>query len=116
MATTNIEWADRSWNAVVGCSIVSPGCTNCYAMAMARRIEHMAPIGEDHPVPQTHYFGTTKRVNGKAVWTGKVARAPDHILTAPLRTPSYAGPGSATWAEARATAIADAIAGREAAA
>lgn len=37
-------------------------------------------------------------------------------LPAPLRTPSYAGPGSAPWAEARATAIADAIVGREAAA
>lgn len=34
MAQTSIEWADRSWNPVVGCSIVSPGCTNCYAMAI----------------------------------------------------------------------------------
>ena len=36
-------------------------------------------------VKQTHYQGTTKLVNGNAVWTGRVALAPDHILTAPLR-------------------------------
>lgn len=77
MAATNIEWADRSWNPVVGCSIVSPGCTNCYAMAMAHRINQMTL--------SSHYEGMTKRVNGRAVWTGTVALAPDHILTAPLR-------------------------------
>ena len=74
---TGIEWTDATWNPVVGCSIVSPGCTNCYAMQMAARIEKMQP--------ESHYAGTTKRVNGNAVWTGKVALAPDHILTAPLR-------------------------------
>jgi protein gp37 len=31
-----------------------------------------------------HYAGTTKKVNGNAVWTGKVALAPYHILNAPL--------------------------------
>jgi hypothetical protein len=29
---TNIEWTDATWNPITGCSIVSPGCTNCYAM------------------------------------------------------------------------------------
>lgn len=85
MAATNIEWADRSWNAVVGCSIVSPGCTNCYAMAMAHRINQMTL--------SSHYEELTERSKngkGRAVWTGKVAMAPDHILTAPLgwRKPS----------------------------
>ena len=74
---TGIEWTDATWNPIVGCSVVSPGCTNCYAMPMARRIEAMQP--------GSHYAGTTKVVNGKAVWTGKVALAPDHILTQPLR-------------------------------
>ncbi len=72
-----IEWTDATWNPVVGCSIVSPGCTNCYAMAMAARIEKMQP--------QSHYAGTTRMVKAKPVWTGKLALAPDHILTAPLR-------------------------------
>lgn len=75
-----IEWTDSTWNPIVGCSIVSPGCTNCYAMGMAARIEAMS-LAEAR---NTHYFGTTKRVKGTAVWTGKLALAPDHILTAPL--------------------------------
>ena len=76
-SNTGIEWTDATWNPVVGCSIVSPGCTNCYAMQMAARIETMQPA--------SHYAGTTKSVHGHSVWTGKVALAPDHILTAPLR-------------------------------
>jgi protein gp37 len=35
--------------------------------------------------PLDHYVGTTKKVNGNAVWTGKVALAPEKILTDPLR-------------------------------
>ncbi len=35
---TGIEWTDATWNPIVGCSIVSPGCTNCYAMKMAGRL------------------------------------------------------------------------------
>jgi len=31
-AKTGIEWTGRTWNPVRGCSLVSPGCTNCYAM------------------------------------------------------------------------------------
>lgn len=37
MQATNIEWADWTWNPVRGCSRISPGCTNCYAEAMAAR-------------------------------------------------------------------------------
>lgn len=74
---SNIEWTDATWNPIVGCSIKSPGCANCYAMPMAKRIEAMGGA------PQ--YRGLTKTVKGKAVFTGKVARAPDHILTQPLR-------------------------------
>jgi protein gp37 len=35
---SSIEWTDNVWNPVVGCSIVSPGCTNCYAMRQAARL------------------------------------------------------------------------------
>ena len=31
MAKTKIEWAQKVWNPVTGCSKVSAGCTNCYA-------------------------------------------------------------------------------------
>ena len=41
MAETQIEWTDATWNPVAGCTIVSAGCTNCYAMEMAKRLEAM---------------------------------------------------------------------------
>lgn len=80
---TKIEWCHapgfkaESWNPIVGCNIVSPGCTNCYAMAQAAHIERMSR-------GSSHYAGTTRQVNGKAVWTGKVAMA-EHKLNEPLR-------------------------------
>ena len=37
MAPTNIEWADRVWNPVTGCTKVSQGCKNCYAEGVANR-------------------------------------------------------------------------------
>ncbi|MFI5973587.1 DUF5131 family protein [Streptomyces sp. NPDC051452] len=37
MSTTKIEWADRVWNPVTGCTKVSPGCDNCYAENIAHR-------------------------------------------------------------------------------
>jgi protein gp37 len=36
-ANSLIEWTDRTWNVVRGCSRVSPGCDNCYAMGQAHR-------------------------------------------------------------------------------
>lgn len=37
MTATNIEWADRVWNPITGCSKVSQGCKFCYAEVMAKR-------------------------------------------------------------------------------
>ncbi len=34
---TRIEWADATWNPVMGCTPVSEGCANCYARAMMQR-------------------------------------------------------------------------------
>ena len=74
--TTKIEWATHTWNAIVGCQIKSKGCTNCYAMRAAWR------LGQNPKTP--HYAGLTEKVNGKPVWTGKVARAPRSTLIKPL--------------------------------
>ena len=38
MKTTKIEWTDKTWNPVTGCTKRSIGCTNCYAEIMARRL------------------------------------------------------------------------------
>jgi protein gp37 len=37
MAKTRIEWADKVWNPVTGCTKVSEGCRNCYAEVIANR-------------------------------------------------------------------------------
>lgn len=63
MAETSIEWTDATWNPVAGCTVITPGCTNCYAMRMAARLESMG-------VPK--YAGLTRKSGDRYVWTGKV--------------------------------------------
>jgi len=42
MATkSKIEWTEATWNPVTGCTKISPGCKNCYAERMAKRLEAM---------------------------------------------------------------------------
>ena len=41
MKTTKIEWTDRTWNPITGCTKISVGCENCYADIMARRLKAM---------------------------------------------------------------------------
>lgn len=41
MRTTKIEWTDRTWNPVTGCTKISPGCAHCYAEVMTRRLKAM---------------------------------------------------------------------------
>lgn len=77
MADTAIEWTEHSWNPIVGCSLATPGCTNCYAMKMARRLERMGTVA--------HYAGLTKETKAGPVWTGKMVQAPEHVLLEPLR-------------------------------
>jgi protein gp37 len=36
--TTPIRWTDSSWNPMVGCTQISPGCAHCYALRMAERM------------------------------------------------------------------------------
>jgi protein gp37 len=62
MAETSIEWTDARWNPVAGCSVLTAGCTNCYAMRMAARLDAMG---------QAKYKGLTRRSGGRWVWTGK---------------------------------------------
>ncbi len=64
MATNSkIEWTETTWNPVAGCSVLSPGCTNCYAMRLAARLEAMG---------QQKYIGTTRKSGGRAKWNGKI--------------------------------------------
>src|SRR5690349_18754891 len=40
-AKSNIEWTEMTWNPVTGCDKISPGCKNCYAERLARRLQAM---------------------------------------------------------------------------
>lgn len=75
MAETTIEWTDATWNPVAGCAVLSPGCTNCYAMRMAARLDAM---GLDK------YRGLTRRSGVRSVWTGKI-KLDYASLEAPLK-------------------------------
>ena len=76
-----IEWLrgpdgrqGATWNPIVGCSVVSPGCTNCYAMRLAgTRMKH-------HP----SRAGLTRDSKAGPVWTGEV-RFMEQWLIQPLR-------------------------------
>jgi protein gp37 len=67
MADTSIEWTDMTWNPVAGCTVLSPGCTNCYAMRMAARLDAMGV---------TKYRGLTRQSSDRAKWTGTVRPDP----------------------------------------
>lgn len=71
---THIQWSDATWNIITGCSITSPGCTNCYAMKLAgSRLRH-------HP----SRVGLTEPSKAGPVWTGEV-RFNEQWLDQPLR-------------------------------
>ena len=38
---TTIEWTEQTWNPTTGCDRISPGCDNCYALTMAKRLKGM---------------------------------------------------------------------------
>lgn len=38
---SSIEWTDATWNPTTGCDRVSPGCDNCYALKLAKRLKAM---------------------------------------------------------------------------
>jgi protein gp37 len=61
MSKSSIEWTEATWNPVAGCNVVSPGCTNCYAMRMAARLAAMG---------QKKYDNTTRISGGRAKWNG----------------------------------------------
>lgn len=70
---SDIEWTDATWNPVSGCRLMSAGCTNCYAMRMAARLQAMG---------HASYQGTTRKSGNRYVWTGKT-----HLLEETLSIP-----------------------------
>ncbi|SFJ68426.1 DUF5131 family protein [Methylobacterium brachiatum] len=71
--TSSIEWTDATWQIVTGCTIDTPGCTNCYAMKLAgTRLRN-------HP----SRVGLTRETKAGPVWTGEV-RFNEQWLLQPL--------------------------------
>lgn len=71
---TKIEWTEATWNPITGCSVTSPGCTNCYAMKLAgTRLRH-----------HESRKGLTVITKAGPVWTGEV-RFNERWLDQPLR-------------------------------
>lgn len=80
MSKTKIEYGDRTWNVLTGCTIKSEGCVNCWARGMAKRLKAM-----DRPEYQD-------AVDDAGNWTGKITfiparldepltwRKPQHVL------------------------------------
>ena len=45
---SRIEWTEQTWNPTVGCTKISPGCKNCYAETMAKRLQAMGMRGYEN--------------------------------------------------------------------
>ena len=41
---SKIEWTENTWNPITGCTKISEGCENCYAMRMALRLQNMGNL------------------------------------------------------------------------
>jgi protein gp37 len=79
--STGIEWTEHTWNPFVGCTIHTAGCTNCYAMRAALRLQEFG---------MESYRGVAKQANGVPVWTGRINRSSDAQMRKPfkIKTPS----------------------------
>jgi protein gp37 len=69
--SSKIEWTNETWNPVIGCTKVSPGCANCYAERFANRLAG---------IEKTKEYGEVI-TNGK--WNGKII-VQSHQFTRPL--------------------------------
>jgi len=69
MAITGIEWTDQVWNPIRGCSLVSTGCKNCYAMRFAGRFSK----------PGQPYEGLVGWTSKGPRWNGEVRLVPEKL-------------------------------------
>ncbi|WP_231623881.1 DUF5131 family protein [Neisseria sp. 83E34] len=65
MANSNIEWTERTWNPITGCTKISPGCKNCYAESMAKRLQSMNTPGYENGFALTLMEGRLKEPAGR---------------------------------------------------
>jgi len=68
---TSIEWTDASWNPIVGCTEISPGCANCYAARLAATRLRNTPQYKNLAT-MTLDKGDVELKDRKPRWTGEV--------------------------------------------
>lgn len=95
---SNIEWTDATWNPMVGCTKVSPGCANCYAVGVSYRnltqLTSTAKTPDGIATRDAHAVAVEKGPGGKVRWTGKVGRggaSSIDALTGRLNNPAIPG-------------------------
>ncbi|KJC64483.1 DUF5131 family protein [Agreia bicolorata] len=57
---SGIEWTEVTWNPTTGCDKVSPGCDNCYALALSKRLKAMGSLkyqNDGNPITSGPGFG-----------------------------------------------------------
>jgi len=62
---TGITWCDETWNPISGCTPISEGCENCYARAMAKRLQGMGQKGYENGFEVTLH---KERINQPSRW------------------------------------------------
>lgn len=88
MSKSTVQWTDRTCNCVAGCDPISPGCANCYAIEIARRMEsglagpqngkkashrQLAVIGQYTGLTESKEYTDRKgKKRSKTKWTGKI--------------------------------------------
>jgi protein gp37 len=80
MGKTSIEWTDASWNPVVGCTEISPGCANCYAARLAAtRLRNVPSYAGLAAIGNLTVIETDASVKKPPRWTGDVRFLPERI-------------------------------------
>lgn len=78
---TGIEWTEVTWNPVTGCDRVSSGCTNCYALSMAKRLKAMgAPKYQIDGDPRTSGPGFAITIHPAALDIPRRWRSPKVVF------------------------------------
>lgn len=74
---SSIEWTEATWNPTTGCDRISPGCDNCYALTLAKRLKAMGnPKYQTDGDPRTSGPGFGIRVHEDALDLPRRWRAP----------------------------------------
>ena len=71
---SKIHWTNATWNPCSGCTKMSRGCDNCYAVRHAKRM-----AGNPNKAMQAAYQGLVTGTPGNLDWNGTVRTLPDRL-------------------------------------